>query len=214
MDYYQLLGIERDASDNEIKKAYRKAASKAHPDKEGGSHGSFLELQKAFDTLIDPFSRKAYDLGCPGATLELEVAEAKKELTNLFIQLATRAASTGTLKEHIDLVGELRSFVDSGIMAIGPQLKEPLRVAKALRKVHRKLKKKDAASSFLHDALNAQRKENWKKYRELQGNRRHLQLMINLVDQYEYEVEPFPDPFAGFPTSGVRTGRFVSYVTV
>ena len=54
-DYYKILGVPRDASDDDIKKAYRKLALKYHPDKnkDPGSEEKFKELAEAYDVLRD-----------------------------------------------------------------------------------------------------------------------------------------------------------------
>ncbi len=63
-DYYELLGISRDASDADIKKAYRKMAMKYHPDRNQGDNDSeerFKEIQKAYSVLSDGQKKAAYD---------------------------------------------------------------------------------------------------------------------------------------------------------
>ena len=63
-DYYEVLGVGRNAADNEIKRAYRKLAVKFHPDKnpdDPHSEERFKELGEAYDVLIDPDKRSAYD---------------------------------------------------------------------------------------------------------------------------------------------------------
>src|SRR5258705_13699535 len=62
-DYYSALGVERSASDDVIKAAYRKLARKYHPDvsKEAGAEEKFKEISEAYKTLKDPEKRKAYD---------------------------------------------------------------------------------------------------------------------------------------------------------
>jgi molecular chaperone DnaJ len=76
-DYYEILGVGKNASTNDIKKAYRKLARKYHPDLNPGDKASeqkFKEMNEAHETLKDPEKRKQYDLygslgarGAPGA---------------------------------------------------------------------------------------------------------------------------------------------------
>jgi len=60
MNYYDVLGISRDANEKEIKTAFRKLAAKHHPDK-GGDHKKFVEIKEAYETLNDPQKRAYYD---------------------------------------------------------------------------------------------------------------------------------------------------------
>lgn len=63
-DYYKVLGVSKDATQKDIKKAYRKLASKYHPDKNQGdtaSEAKFKEINEANEVLSDPEKRKKYD---------------------------------------------------------------------------------------------------------------------------------------------------------
>lgn len=60
-DYYEVLGVSKSASADEIKKAFRKAAVKYHPDKEGGDEAKFKEVNEAYEVLKDQQKRQRYD---------------------------------------------------------------------------------------------------------------------------------------------------------
>lgn len=60
-DYYEVLGVGKTASADEIKKAFRKLAVKYHPDKEGGDEAKFKEVNEAYEVLKDQQKRQRYD---------------------------------------------------------------------------------------------------------------------------------------------------------
>ena len=60
-DYYEVLGVGKSASDDEIKKAFRKKAIEHHPDKEGGDEAKFKEINEAYEVLKDERKRQRYD---------------------------------------------------------------------------------------------------------------------------------------------------------
>ena len=62
-DYYKILGVDRGATEDVIKKAYRSLAIKHHPDKNGGDDAKFKEINEAYETLSNKDKRAAYDHG-------------------------------------------------------------------------------------------------------------------------------------------------------
>lgn len=60
-DYYEILGVSKTASADEIKKAFRKLAVKYHPDKDGGDEAKFKEVNEAYEVLKDAQKRQRYD---------------------------------------------------------------------------------------------------------------------------------------------------------
>jgi len=60
-DYYKILGVANGASEEEIKKAYRKLAHQHHPDKQGGDEKKFKEVNEAYQVLSDKHKRAQYD---------------------------------------------------------------------------------------------------------------------------------------------------------
>lgn len=61
MSYYETLGLSKNASQDEIKKAYRKLANKYHPDKPSGDENQFKKVKEAYETLSDLQKKKSYD---------------------------------------------------------------------------------------------------------------------------------------------------------
>ena len=61
MDYYSILGVNRNATPEEIKKAYRKLAMQHHPDRTGGDDTRFKQINEAYDTLSNPEKKQHYD---------------------------------------------------------------------------------------------------------------------------------------------------------
>lgn len=70
-DYYEILGVPRDASPEQIKKAYRRLAREHHPDvagTDGGSEERFKDVSRAYEVLSNPEKRRMYDLGADPAS--------------------------------------------------------------------------------------------------------------------------------------------------
>jgi len=60
-DYYEVLGVGKDASADEVKKAFRRKAVELHPDKQGGDEAKFKEVNEAYEVLKDADKRQKYD---------------------------------------------------------------------------------------------------------------------------------------------------------
>ena len=60
MDYYEILGVDKNSTQEEIKKAYKKKAMIHHPDK-GGSEEEFKKVQESYDVLSDESKKQNYD---------------------------------------------------------------------------------------------------------------------------------------------------------
>ncbi|MBI2672649.1 J domain-containing protein [Candidatus Woesearchaeota archaeon] len=88
-DYYERLGISRDASENEIRLAYRRLVLEYHPDRNGGSkesHEELVAVNEAYEVLSDSNKRKSYDTPSINAT-KPDISEEMKEILEKLIEV-------------------------------------------------------------------------------------------------------------------------------
>ena len=69
-NYYEILGVSKEASFDEIKKAYRKLSLKYHPDKNGGEDSKFKEINESYSVLSDQSQREMYDMKMAGPNIQ------------------------------------------------------------------------------------------------------------------------------------------------
>jgi molecular chaperone DnaJ len=104
-DYYEILGVEKKASQDEIKKAFRKAAVKHHPDKEGGDENKFKEAGEAYEVLSNQEKRQRYDqFGHAGVgTSAASGGQAGVGGFDDFFRAAGFGGQTGGQRVHVNL---------------------------------------------------------------------------------------------------------------
>ena len=86
MDHYSTLGVGKNATPDDIKKSYRKLASKHHPDK-GGDTAIFQQIQTAYDTLIDTNKRQQYDNPVPQGFTQTGSGQMPPGFEHIFSQM-------------------------------------------------------------------------------------------------------------------------------
>ena len=111
-DYYRILGVNRDASQKEIKQAYRKLARKHHPDVNPGNktaEAKFKEINEAYEVISDPDKRKKYDQFGENWQYADQFAQAGGQwdfgsggpATFEFTDLGSQSGSFGSIFEHL-----------------------------------------------------------------------------------------------------------------
>lgn len=84
MNHYDTLGVDKAATEAEIKKAWRKASSKAHPDRQGGSTELQITVNKAYETLGDSVKRARYDETGEDAHISTPETRGRNEMLKAF----------------------------------------------------------------------------------------------------------------------------------
>ena len=108
MDYYSTLGVPRGASEDEIKKAYRKLAMTHHPDR-GGDQAKFQQIQEAYATLSDPGKRQQYDNPQPqNGGFEFHFGGGGDPFQDIFAQFGFPPRGAGGGGHHFDPFQQFR----------------------------------------------------------------------------------------------------------
>jgi curved DNA-binding protein CbpA len=191
MNLYQILGVSVQASNTEIRKAYRKLSAKHHPDSDGGDRDKFEQIKLAHDVLINPERRKRYDT--TGRTDEDRITPERIELF---------------LKEMIKTVVEAERPDGSTDNPEGENIKDKMILSlkasrQAIRNDRRKLERRLRRTNTMlrrfkpregydpvGDALRDQ-KEKWEY--ELRMNDDAMQLSVEMekvLNTYDYDVGP------------------------
>lgn len=171
-DPYKVLGVEKNATDEEIYHAYKKAARTAHPDG-GGSTDEFDKIKQACLILLDPEKRRRFDQDgiLDKNDPDNNTAVAMQRITMFFVQSiqATLSAPQNLQLNQLDLIQGANAFFDLEIQNCHKRIYEVERQIKQFEKVLKRLKTKNSVdvisnmlnhhASELKNGILAQRKE-------------------------------------------------------
>lgn len=191
MDHYDTLGVPRDASAAEIKKAYRKKAKDAHPDRKGGDNTEMVAINRAKDTLLDDEKRKRYDetgTDDPKPPLQ-QMAEAL--IASGFDQVFD---SDGELAGHINIVQSLLTAFGKELAQAEIEIKKAVVYLERLERKAKRVKARNPASVWAN--VVDQRRRRYEGMRQQFTERRDaLALALKLLEEgYEGVVVAPPPP--------------------
>ena len=186
MNLYQTLGVDPTASQDEIKKAYRRLAQAHHPDKNNKQEAveEMQNIQRAYDILGDPERRKNYDeTGStePGPTPE---TMAKDGLARLFVDMANNEDA-----DTCDFKKAARDKINALIRGVEGNIQNSRRVLINTDKARERLKRKTDGDPFLVHVLEGHARQTTEKIAVLEQNIGITKLMLKMLDEYEYTVE-------------------------
>jgi DnaJ-class molecular chaperone len=190
MSLYEDLGVTKDSTEEEFKKAYRKKAAQHHPDREGGSHEEFVKVKKAYEVLSDPEKRAHYD-----QTGEEEKA-AGPNVYEIILNVFSQVAENNDVV-HVNLLKVVSDHFKHQRRKANTDIEKLRRTGKKWRIVGRKIKVKTGANPVLNMA-NQKRKEICQQYIALRGARVMIDTAIEIMDGWEYHNETAPVQHHGY----------------
>jgi curved DNA-binding protein CbpA len=179
---YDDLGVAKDASDDEIKKVFRKKAQKYHPDKPGGDAKKFQIISLAYNTLGDKAKRARYDSG------EVEPPSIRLMAMQNLAQMLQRLIASGQDLDRLDVVKNLREQCKVGKNKANGIIATIKKDLVRLRRAEKRLKfkgKESPLANAIKGVIDAAEQQ-------LIGNEQMLELgkeMESILADHEWEVE-------------------------
>jgi curved DNA-binding protein CbpA len=191
-DYYDTLGVGKDASKEEIRKAYRSKAQKEHPDK-SGNVDRFKQLQHAYDVLSDDSKRERYDRGeeAPGH-IKTPAERANDALAQLFDKHLQKA------KDHVDLIATVRADIGVTINSIEQELVKGGVFFKETNHLKDRVTYKGHGSDIYHSLLDSKIRTAKQGMEKMRDNIEVLEIVLILLNDYECEVTKPPETTPGY----------------
>lgn len=188
MSYYEDLGVPREASAAEIKKAHRRMASKWHPDRKGGQHEMFQLIQRAYETLSDEKKRAYYDQHGQderaGPTL-------RQRAIQTIAMIFGRLVSTGKIDvDHENVIERLRIATINGQTQLPEKMKEMRGILAKFERARRRLRAKKGKHGELTLMLDAQIKGLKEGLENLEQEKLVGDEMLKILAEYSYDADP------------------------
>jgi curved DNA-binding protein CbpA len=180
-DHYETLGVAREATPDQIKRAYRKAAKRAHPDRSGGHEAAMSAINVAYEVLMNPTRRLRYDRTGQDNFGDIETT-ARNMLVGRFIAwIQTETKTQG-------MIEEIRFGLEQEIGQLNAQREGIARIVKQARHKLTKLKYKGKGADPLRIMLEYHISAFEKQGEQTQEKLDILNATKILLDQYEFDA--------------------------
>lgn len=193
MNPYQTLNVPRDATDDEIKQAYKQEAKRTHPDK-GGDEETFKNVSRAFALLSNPEKRRYYDEHGEEKGNDLSPEQKAIQITQeLVAQIIENIDPTDL--PYTDVIGKMRTAVENNLAKLrkerSSQLKDIERLKKTKEAFDKRLKVKDGKNMFeMH--IRAKEAAIRQTLGHLDEQERTLDAAMAIVRNYEFSFDEKP----------------------
>lgn len=183
MNHYETLGVPKEASRDEIRRAFRKKAQKMHPDK-GGKAEDFYPLQRAYDVLGNPTRREQYDqTGSDGDGPDVRQM-ALGNIGQMFITMVEQQDI-----DHTNIVAEMRQAFKAAQAEENTQIVQLRRSIVKREKAMKRVKHKGDGPNILLQMLESDIGQRKHKIDALEQKGFLFAEIFKVLDEYEYQVD-------------------------
>lgn len=191
MNLYDVLGVDKDASEGEIKNSYRKKASKLHPDK-GGNKEGFQKLQHAYEVLSDRSRRKKYD-----ETGTSQKEDKRHEILVALLSIMRQVIEGTPNPEHHDLVDLVRKHVINAQGSVSLEENKVRAHRAKYEKLRRKFQNKKTGENIFNGMVESIIRDDTLSLEKFADRKSELVLMLELLSDYSFQREMMSNVSSG-----------------
>ena len=185
MNLYAILGIPKEASDKEIKKAYHSQSKTFHPDSECGDEEKFKEINEAYEILSDPEKRKQYDEGGMGAVTSSQNALIKRVLA-IFEEVI---GFHGFVPEHSDLFSMMKANINEKELRMAKDVETFKNEIKNVETIQKRIKN----SELLVEYMNNHIEDYTNRISGIEKELEYLSQVIDFIKDFDYDFDEDKD---------------------
>lgn len=193
-DPYDILGVTRDASADDVKAAFRREASRAHPDRQGGSGERMAAVNEAYAVLGDPDRRRRFD--------ETGSADAGQSVEDEATQLLAQIFGQAIQQESPQIVEFARGMLEKMRSDLAARVPDAAAKISKLEARRDKVRTKGGAANLVHGLIDAQAAALRAMVQKLDRGLQVAEAVARMLDAYD-EDQPPPQP-AFIPVSGLN----------
>jgi curved DNA-binding protein CbpA len=184
---YDVLGVAANATQEAIKRAYKKKAQKLHPDKHNGDDSGFKAIAKAYEILSNEDLRKRYDETGDTTTVDNKRSDMLQELAGLLFNIIEAMPDV----ESKDVVSLMRKNIEMSIERQHSEIKKNEERIEKKKKVLKRLKVKKGKPNLMGDMIAAANREHLKINDEIKKSIKHGYDLLDTLANYDYETNNF-----------------------
>jgi DnaJ-class molecular chaperone len=188
-ELYEVLGVSKNATPKEIKKAYKDKSKIHHPDKESGNEDLFKKIQKAYTVLIDPLSRKMYDI-----TGNAEEVSFEKEIQTFFDTYIIPEIINieKTSFERVDIIKLIHALINDKIRELENKINQSKEVKRRLELIlFRKRNKFTESEDILHKLFEPHIKKAEMNILMLRAEFDFIYKVCEIMEGYDYNIAAY-----------------------
>lgn len=193
---YEILGVAKDATATEIKKAFRRRSQETHPDKHNGDaskNDEFAEVNKAKMILLDPVRRKHYDETGEVTNNGQREPSDQEKAKSYILGLVMQAVQQNVDIEHTDIMRALNRFIEQDQQQTSANLQKINRKSEEMDKMaHRFKSKSDGEENFITMALEHEARKVKRECANMESRLAMIAAAKEILEDFVYEFTSRP----------------------